>query len=265
MENALIEKLADELLAAEDNATPIPPLTDRYPDITVPDAYAIQKAVIDRKVARGEVVIGKKIGLTSQGIRDQIGVQEPDYGIMTSAGVVKDGECIDVSKMICPRIEAEIVFVLKKDLDKDYITAWDVIDATAGVMPALEVVDSRIQDWRIKIQDTVSDSASYARVVTGGNKLVPIDDLDLSMVPMASFRNGELMFTGCDAAVMGSNPVNSVVWLANKMKQYGSPLRAGELILSGAFTPVFDFRPGDHVYVRFGPLGNVSLSAQSAK
>lgn len=102
-------------------------------------------------------------------------------------------------------------------------------------------------------------------MVTGGNKLVPIDDLDLSMVPMASFRNGELMFTGCGAAVMGSNPVNSVVWLANKMKQYGSPLRAGELILSGAFTPVFDFRPGDHVYVRFGPLGNVSLSAQSAK
>ena len=262
MNQDLIQALANELLQAEDTATPLPPLTDRYPEMTIDDAYAVQKAVIDKKVARGEVVIGKKIGLTSQGIRDQVGVQEPDYGIMTNAGVVKDGECINVSKMICPRIEAEIVFVLKKDLDKDYITAWDVIDATAGVMPALEIVDSRIQDWRIKIQDTVSDSASYARVVTGGNRLVPINDLDLAMVPMASFRNGELMFTGCGAAVMASNPVNSVVWLANKMKQYGSPLQAGELILSGAFTPVFDFRPGDHVFVRFGPLGDVSLRAQ---
>ena len=226
MDQKLVQMLASELLQAEDTATPIPPLTDRYPDITIPDAYAIQKAVIDLKTARGETVIGKKIGLTSQGIRDQVGVQEPDYGVMTSAGVVNDGECIDVSRMICPRIEAEIVFVLKKTLDKDYITAWDVIDATAGVMPALEIVDSRIQDWRIKIQDTISDSASYARVVTGGNKLVPINDLDLSMVPMAS-------------------------------------LQAGELILSGAFTPVFDFRPGDHVFVRFGPLGNVSLSAKA--
>lgn len=263
MEQKLIQALADELLKAEDTATPIPPLTDRHPDMTISDAYAIQKGVIERKVARGEVVIGKKIGFTSQGIRDQFGVQEPDYGVMTNAGVVSDGEFIDARKMICPRIEAEIVFVLKKDLDKDFITAWDVIDATAGVMPALEIVDSRIKDWRMKIQDTVSDSASYARVVTGGNKLVPINDLDLSMVPMASYRNGELMFTGCGASVMASSPVNSVVWLANKMKQFGTPLRAGELILSGSFTPVFDFRPGDHVFVRFGPLGNVSLNAKA--
>ncbi len=180
---------------------------------------------------------------------------------MTDAGWVKDDECIDAGKMIYPRIEAEIVFVLKKDLDKKVVTAWDVIDATAGVMPALEIVDSRIKDWRIKIQDTVSDAASYARVVTGGNRLVPINDLDLSMIPMTSFRNGELMYTGCGAAVMASNPVNSVVWLANKMNSFGTPLRAGEIILSGAFTPVFDLRPGDHVFVRFGPLGNVSLSA----
>lgn len=116
MDQKLVQMLASELLQAEDTATPIPPLTDRYPDITIPDAYAIQKAVIDLKTARGETVIDKKIGLTSQGIRDQVGVQEPDYGVMTSAGVVNDGECIDVSRMICPRIEAEIVFVLKKTL-----------------------------------------------------------------------------------------------------------------------------------------------------
>ncbi len=263
MDKQLIDTLAAELLLAEDTATPVPPLTDRYSDITIEDAYAIQKSVIDKKLARGEVVIGKKIGLTSQGIRDQVGVQEPDYGIMTNAGVVLDGECIDVRKMICPRIEAEIVFVLKKDLDKKFITAWDVIDATAGVMPALEIVDSRIQDWRIKIQDTVADAASYARVVTGGNRIIPLNEIDLSMVPMASYRNGELMFTGAGAAVMASNPINSVVWLANKMKAYGAPLRAGELILSGAFSPVFDFRPGDHVFVNFGPLGTVSLRAQA--
>lgn len=262
MDQVLIQTLAHELLFAEDNATPIPPLTDRYTNITVPDAYAIQKAVIDLKTTRGENVIGKKIGLTSKGIRDQVGVQEPDYGIMTSAGVVLSGETIDLSKMICPRIEAEIIFVLKKDLDMPFVTAWDVIDATAGVMPGLEIVDSRIQDWRIRIQDTVADGASYARVVTGGNRLVPINELDLSMVPMASYRNGELMFTSCGAAVMASNPINSVVWLANKMASYGAPLRAGELILSGAFTPVFDFRPGDHVVARFGALGQVELTGK---
>lgn len=114
MDQVLIQQLANELLVAEDTATPILPLTDRYPDITIQDAYAIQKAVIDLKLARGEVVIGKKIGLTSKGIRDQVGVHEPDYGVMTDAGWVKDGECIDAGKMICPRIEAEIVFVLKR-------------------------------------------------------------------------------------------------------------------------------------------------------
>ena len=259
IETKLIELLAHELLVAEDTASPILPLTDRYPGITIDDAYQIQKEVIQLKVNRGEMIIGKKIGLTSKGIREQVGVREPDYGIMTNAGLVLDGESIDLSKLIRPRIEAEIVFVLKEDLKGPFVTPWDVIRATAGVMPALEIVDSRIKDWKIKIQDTVSDSASYARVVTGGNQLVPLTELDLSMVPMASYKNGELVYTACGAAVM-NNPINSVVWLANKMLAYGNPLQAGELILSGSFTPVFDFNPGDSVFVRFGPLGHVSLS-----
>ena len=261
MDQALIRQLAVELLAAEDNATPIPPLTDRYPEITVADAYQVQNTVVEMRLARGEVIIGKKIGLTSKGIQLQVGVTEPDYGVMTNAGLVMDGACIDSRKMIAPRIEPELVFVLERDLDGPQVTPWDVIRATAGVMPALEIVDSRIIDWKIKIQDTVSDAASYARIVTGGNQLIPISSLDLSMVPMALYRNGELVHTACGAAVM-ANPINSVTWLANKMVEYGTPLKAGELILSGSFTPTVDFHPGDHIQANFGPVGKINLLAQ---
>ncbi len=257
MEQRIIEMLAGELLAAEDTCTPIVSLTERYPDMTIDDGYAIQKCVVAKKLARGEVVIGKKIGLTSEGMRERIGIHEPDYGVMTDRGLILDGK-LHMDTLIKPRIESEIAFILKEDLDKKVVSHWDVIRATAGVMPALELVDSRIKDWKIKIQDTVADAASYARVITGGNRVIPIDGLDLSMIPMAAYKNGQLVSTGCSAAVMG-NPLNAMVWLANKMVHYGTPLRAGELVLSGAFTGVFAVEPGDHVDVRMGTLGSVIL------
>lgn len=257
----LVDQLARELIKAEDTCVPIKLFSEKYPNITVEDSYNIQNRVIELKVERGEKIIGKKIGLTSRGIREQLGVFEPDYGSMTDKGLLFGKEELDLSKLIEPRIEAEIVFVLKEDLKGPVVTAWDVISATEGVMPALEVVDTRFDSWKFKIFDTVADSASYARLVVG-NKMTKIDDLDLSIIGMASYKNGELINTASSAEVMG-NPVNSVVWLANKMLEFGNYLKKGEVILSGSLTPVFSIEPGDNVNVIFDRIGNVTLKAKN--
>lgn len=256
----LIDKLAKELIVAEDTCTTIERFSVRYPEITIEDAYKIQDRVIELKLERGEKIIGKKIGLTSKGIREQIGVFEPDYGTLTDRGLIYGKEEIDLSTLIDPKIEAEIVFVLKEDLKGPVVTPWDVIRATEGIMPALEIVDTRFNSWNFKIYDTISDSASYARIVVG-DKMTKLDDLDLSVVGMASYKNGELINTASGAAVMG-NPINSVVWLANKMIEFGNYLKKGEIVLSGSFTPVFPIKPGDHVNVIFDRIGSVTLTAK---
>ncbi|MGI6654197.1 MAG: 2-keto-4-pentenoate hydratase [Christensenellales bacterium] len=254
-----LHELAVALYNAQKTKTPIPPLTDQRDDLTIEDAYEIQQEVVQMKLADGYKIIGKKIGLTSKEIRKQIGVFEPDYGIITSEGLLTDGGELYMSDFIAPRIESEIVFVLGKDITKDMypVKASDIIDCTLGVAPALEIVDSRIQDWRIKIQDTISDAASYAAIVTG-SRLTPLKDLDLDIIGMAAYKNGELVQASCSAAVMG-NPINAIIWLVNKMLSYGLEFKKGELLLSGSLTPVFDMQAGDHIQVKFDRLGSVSL------
>lgn len=256
----LVNELAIELIDAEDNCKTIDRISTRYPDISMEDAYTIQDRVIELKLARGESIIGKKIGLTSKGIREQIGVFEPDYGTLTDRGLVLNHNEIDISKLIEPKIEAEIVFVLKSDLTGPIVTPWDVINATEGIMPALEIVDTRYNSWNFKIFDTVADSASYARIITG-DKLTKLDGIDLSLIGMATYKNGELVDTACGAAVMG-NPINAVVWLANKMLELGNCLKKGEVILSGSLTPVFPFEAGDSIHVEFDRIGSVSTRAK---
>lgn len=256
----LINQIAKDLIQAEDNCKTIERVSVRYPEVTMQDAYNIQNKVIELKLARGEVIIGRKIGLTSKGIREQIGVFEPDYGTLTNRGLVLNHEDIDVSKLIEPKIEAEIVFVLKSDLKGPVVTPWDVINATEGIMPALEIVDTRYDSWNFKIFDTIADSASYARIITGDN-LTKLDGVDLSVIGMATYKNGELINTASGAAVMG-NPINSVVWLANKMLEFGNCLKKGEVILSGSLTPVFPFEKGDSIHVVFDRIGSVSTRAK---
>ncbi len=256
-EKNLIDKIANELIKAEDTGLPIEKLSDKYKEITILDSYNIQSKVIELKLAREEKIIGKKIGLTSKGIQDQFGVYEPDYGILTDKGLLKTNQELDISNLNQPKIEAEIVFVLKEDLLGPVVTPWHVISATEGIMPALEVVDTRFNDWKIKIFDTISDSASYARIVVG-DKMTKIDDIDLSLLGMASYKNGKLEFTAAGAEVMG-NPINSVVWLANKMIELGQPLKKGEIILSGSLTPLMGISSGDYVQVKFDRIGSVSL------
>lgn len=252
-------ELAKELYEAQKNQQPITALTDRYPDITLDDAYDIQLQVVKLKESDGIRVIGKKIGLTNKPIREQIGVFEPDYGIITSDGLLLDGETLHMKEFIAPRIESEIAFILGEDINLSQypVTPSDIIHATYGIAPALEVVDSRIKDWKIRIQDTVSDGASYAAIVMG-NQISRLDGLDLRVLGMAAYRNGELVQHGASGSVMG-NPINSVVWLANKLLSLGLEMKKGEIILSGSFTPVFTIHTGDTVHVAFDHLGSVSL------
>lgn len=260
LEQIKMNEFAHMLYEAQKQRLPMIALTEQCPEITLDDAYQIQMKVIELKAQDGIKVIGKKIGLTNQAIREQIGVYEPDYATITSEGLYHDGGTLFMDNYIAPRIESEIAFILGSDLTIDMypIKPCDIIQATYGIAPALEIVDSLIKNWKIKIQDTVSDSASYGGIVLG-NKITKLDGLDLRVLGLAAYLNGELVQHGAGAAVMG-NPINSLTWLANKCLSLGIELKKGEIILTGSFTPVFDIHENDHVHFIFDHLGEVSLN-----
>jgi len=257
MDKEEIAKLSQELLSADKTRTPVAPLTERFPGITVADAYNIQLGIINTKLARGYVVVGKKIGLTSRAMQEMYGVKEADYGHILSSGVFLEGQPVSVSRLIQPRLEAEICFVLKEDLKGHGVSVANVLTATAGVMPAFEIIDSRIKDWKIKIQDTIADNASNAAVVLGG-KLTRIKDLDLRLIGMVFEKNGDIAATGAGAAVLG-NPAQAVAWLANTLSEYGITLKAGEFIMAGALTAALPIKAGDNFAATFDRLGPVSV------
>ena len=252
-----IEQYGDELYNALVTRTPVAPLTDREAEITIEDAYQIQQRMIQRRLDTGETIIGKKIGVTSKVVMDMLKVDQPDFGMMTSGMVFNEGEAIDTSTMIAPRAEAEVAFVLKSDLQGPGVTAADVLRATECVVPCFEIVDSRIQDWKIKIQDTVADNASCGVLVLGGLRKSP-RDIDLALAGMVLEKNGEVISTSTGAAVQGS-PVNAVAWLANTLGRLGIPLKAGEVILSGSQSPLVPVKAGDSLVCSVGGLGSTSV------
>jgi 2-oxopent-4-enoate/cis-2-oxohex-4-enoate hydratase len=257
MDKSKIEKYGDELYDALINRKAVAPLTDREADITIEDAYQIQQRMIQRRLDTGETIIGKKIGVTSKVVMDMLKVDQPDFGMMTSGMVFNEGESIDTSTMIAPRAEAEVAFVLKSDLQGPGVTAADVLRATECVVPCFEIVDSRIQDWKIKIQDTVADNASCGVLVLGGLRKSP-RDIDLALAGMVLEKNGEVISTSTGAAVQGS-PVNAVAWLANTLGRLGIPLKAGEVILSGSQSPLVPVKAGDSLVCSVGGLGSTSV------
>lgn len=258
MDKSKIEKYGDELYDALINRKAVAPLTDREADITIEDAYQIQQRMIARRLeATGETIIGKKIGVTSKVVMDMLKVSQPDFGMMTSGMVFNEGESIDTSTMIAPRAEAEVAFVLKSDLMGPGVTAADVLRATDFVVPCFEIVDSRIQDWKIKIQDTVADNASCGVLVLGGRRKSPAD-IDLALAGMVLEKNGEIISTSTGAAVQGS-PVNAVAWLANTLGNLGIGLKAGEVILSGSQSPLVPVKAGDSLVCTVGGLGGTSV------
>ena len=257
MDKTQIEHFGDELYNALITRTPVAPLTDREPDITLDDAYRIQLRMIQRRLDAGETIIGKKIGVTSKVVMDMLKVNQPDFGQMTSGMVFNEGEAIRVDSMIAPRAEAEVAFILKHDLEGPGVTAADVLRATECVLPCFEIVDSRIKDWKIKIQDTVADNASCGVLTLGGVRRSP-RDLDLALAGMVLEKNGELISTSTGAAVQGS-PVNAVAWLANTLGRLGIGLKAGEVILSGSQSPLVPVKAGDSLVCAVGGLGSTSV------
>lgn len=264
MDSQKIQQYGEELYQAFLERRPVAPLISREPEITIEDAYRIQEAFVARRLAAGETIVGKKIGATSRPVQEMLGVYQPDFGMLTSGMVYQEGDTIDLSQMIQPRAEAELAFVLKEDLKGPGITAMDVIRATDYVLPCFEIVDSRITDWKLKIQDTVADNASCGVYVLGKTKGDP-RKLDITLAGMVLEKNGELYSTGVGAAVQGS-PANAVAWLANTLGELGIPFKAGEVILSGSQSTLVPVVEGDELVCTVGGLGScrVSFSGRSA-
>lgn len=257
MDQAITNQYGDELYQALVDRKPVDPLTDRESGITIGDAYRIQLRMIQRRVEAGETVVGKKIGVTSKVVMEMLKVDQPDFGQMTSGMVFNEGEPIRIDTMIAPRAEAEVAFLLKRDLIGPGVTAADVLRATECVMPCFEIVDSRIKDWKIKIQDTIADNASCGVLTLGGVRKDP-RKLDLALAGMVLEKNGELVSTSAGVAVQGS-PVNAVAWLANTLGRLGIPLKAGEIILSGSQSPLVPVKAGDSLVCSVGGLGGTSV------
>ncbi|MDR2186052.1 MAG: fumarylacetoacetate hydrolase family protein [Treponema sp.] len=254
MDEGKIAALAGQLFNAERSRKAIPPLTEQEPSLTADDAYRIQLVNVKRAVEMGHVISGKKIGLTSEGIQKQFGVNEPDYGHLFAAMDCKDGN-INTAALLQPKIEGEIAFILKADLAGGKVTRDDVVKAADYVVAAFEIVDSRIAGWKIKLPDTVSDNASSGRYVLGTRRL-KLEEADLPSVSMKLYKNGALAGEGTGAAVLG-DPGVSVAWLANRLWSYGVTLKAGEVILSGAFSAAPPAVKGDVFIAEFSSFGKV--------
>lgn len=252
----LISDLADELFEADRSGVPVDPLTDRHPELGIDDAYAIQTHNTDRHVTGGAHVRGRKIGLTSRPMQELLGVDEPDFGVLLDTMFVEDGDEIDLTSLVQPRVEAEMAFVLEHELVGPGVTTANALAAIAGVLPAIEIVDSRVKDWKIQLVDTVADNASSGLIVMGGN-LRKVTDIDLRLVGMALSRNGAIIDTGAGAAALG-NPARCVAWLANKLAEFEISLRPGDVILPGAVHRMVTVEPGDVFRAEYAHLGAVT-------
>ncbi|MBN8285178.1 2-oxopent-4-enoate hydratase [Zoogloea sp.] len=254
MDDKTIGRYGQQLFDAWQRRTPVAPLVEQEAGLSLEDAYRIQLDFIARRVAAGERIIGKKIGVTSKAVQDMLGVFQPDFGQLTSAMLLAEEAPIDLGGLIQPKAEAEVAFVLKADLVGPGITAEDVIRATDYVVPCFEIIDSRIRDWKIRIEDTVADNASCGVFVLGRTRGDP-RTLDLAAARMELRRNGELHSTSSGAAVQGS-PANAVAWLANTLGALGIPFRAGEVILSGSQSPLVPVADGDELVCTVEGLGS---------
>ncbi|HEX7932418.1 MAG TPA: fumarylacetoacetate hydrolase family protein [Paraburkholderia sp.] len=249
-----IRQAAAMLRAAEAKREPIAPLRDAWPDMSIESAYAIQQENMRWRLSQGRRRIGCKIGLTSAAVQAQLGVDQPDFGVLFDDMAYGDSEPIPASILMQPKIEAEIAFVIGRDLTADRPGTLDVIGAIEYALPALEIVGSRIANWNIRIVDTIADNASSSAFVLG-NTPVKLSAFDARLCGMVTERRGEPVSVGAGAACLGS-PLNAVVWLARTMAAHGTPLRAGDLVLSGALGPMVPVVPGDVFETRINGLGS---------
>jgi len=260
IDQKIVNELAQELFDALQSRESLPPLISRYPDMTIEQAYQVSLKFLEHRKSVGQSVIGKKIGVTSKAVQDMLNVHQPDFGFLTDSMQVADGSVVSMKehKLVQPRAEGEIAFVLARDLNGPGITAADVLDATEYVVPCFEIVDSRIKDWKIAIQDTVADNASCGVFALGTTHTDP-RGLDLASVELTMTKNGEPAGTGLGSAVQG-HPCEAVAWLANTLGKLGIPFLKGEIILSGALAPLVPVKPGDQIEMSISQLGTASLT-----
>ncbi len=252
------DELAADLAQAGRSREPIAPLTAGYSDIDVVDAYEIQLINIRQRVAEGARVVGHKVGLSSKVMQQMMGVDEPDYGHLLDEMQVFEDVPVKTGQYLFPRVEVEVGFVLSDDLPGAECTEEDVLAATEALVPSIELIDTRIKDWQIKICDTIADNASSAGFVLGKARVSPAD-IDVKAIDAKLTRNGEVVAEGRSDAVLG-NPVTAVAWLSRKVESFGVRLKKGDIVLPGSCTFAIDARPGDEFVADFAGLGSVRLS-----
>ena len=259
----VVATLADALDQSERTRSQIGQFSLAYPEMAIEDAYAVQRAWVAKKIADGRKPIGHKIGLTSRAMQRSSNITEPDYGTLLDDMLFPDGQDIPIERFIVPRVEVELAFILKDRLQGPNCTIFDVLSATDYIVPAIEIIDARIQQVdpatgvTRKVFDTISDNAANAGIVLGGRPVKPMD-VDLRWVSALLYRNGVIEDSGVAAAVL-NHPANGPAWLANKLAPYGETLEAGEIILGGSFTAPVPARAGDSFHVDYGPLGSISV------
>ena len=252
------DELAADLAQAERSREPIAPLTVAYPDIDVVDAYEIQLINIRQRVAEGARVLGHKVGLSSKAMQQMMGVDEPDYGHLLDEMQVFEDTPVKADKYLYPRVEVEVGFILSDDLPGAGCTEDDVLAGTEALVPAIELIDTRITDWKIALCDTIADNASSAGFVLGQARVLPAD-VDVKAIEAVLTRNGEVIAQGRSDAVLG-NPVTAVAWLSRKVEGFGVRLRKGDIVLPGSCTRAIDARASDEFVADFTGLGSVRLS-----
>ena len=257
MSGSTFAQIADDLAQARESRTPIEPVGARLGEGRIAHAYDVQRIGIARCVAAGDRVVGRKIGLTSTTVQNQLGVDQPDFGTLLASMEILSGESV-ADSFIQPKVEAEVAFILARDLTGDVLTPSDLMGAIACATAAIEIVDSRIRDWDIDILDTVADNASSARYVLGTERR-RMEDLDLRLCGMVLEKNGEVGSLGVGAACLG-HPLHAALWLARTMVAHDTPLRAGDVVLSGALGPMVSVMPGDRVVASIQGLGSVSVT-----
>lgn len=256
LDTSTIAAIADELAAAERDRTTVPLLTARYPTMTVEDSYAVQNEWRRRGVAAGRRLVGRKIGLTSKVMQVATGISEPDYGAIFADSVFENGSVIEHDRFSNVRIEVELAFVLARPLEGPHVTVFDVLRCTDYVVPALEILSSRIDLPGRTIVDTISDNAAFGGLVYGGNPM-KVDQIDLRWVSALLYRNETIEESGVAAAVL-NHPATGVAWLANKLALHGDRLEAGEIVLAGSFTRPMWVNKGDTVLADYREMGTIS-------
>lgn len=252
-----IEAMSHDLIKARADRVPIPAFTDRFPDMTAEDAYAVQQGLVAGLMTEDESIIGYKLGLTSRPMQQMLGVDQPDYAPVLGSTVYADGADVRMDDFIDPKMEAEICVVLGSELSGPRCTVAEAWEATSGLMAALEIVDSRIADWKIKLADTIADLASNGAVAFG-SRVVPLGDYDPALLGMVFTANGDLVATGAGAAALGG-PIDAVAWLANTLHPLGVTLPAGSIIMTGALHAAVPLQRNAVWRAEFDRLGPITL------